>query len=395
MNQNQPLDEFSDIRPYHDSEVPEVMARLMDSSELANTLLGIKFPLLSKWLGWALRPFLRLMLHREFDAIRCVKDLQLLIGEQMEKMLASSNTPFTVSGLDKLDMNQAYLFISNHRDIAMDPAFVNLALYRQQLDTVRIAIGDNLLTKPFASDLMRLNKSFIVKRSVTGRREKFTALTTLSKYIRHSLLNDRSHIWIAQREGRAKNGLDRTDTALIKMLSLGRDREQSFGEAMDQVKVVPVAISYMYDPCDLDKARELYQRQTTGEYQKSQHEDLLSIYKGIVGYKGAVHLAFGTVISGCADDETMAAEVDRQILTNYHLHPTNLIAWDRLHAPNPKVSQLKAKMNCNWKACEQELLARVDGEQEGVKAIFLAMYANPVQSHLDMVAAGEALGQTQ
>ena len=214
------------------------------------------------------------------------------------------------------------------------------------------------------------------------------ALTTLSKYIRQSLMEDGCHIWIAQREGRAKDGLDRTDTALIKMLSLGRERGQSFAEAMEPLNLVPVSISYMYDPCDLDKARELYQRQQTGQYNKTEHEDLLSIYKGIVGDKGAVHLSFGDVISGCADDEEMAAEVDRQVLANYYLHPTNLIAWEQLYGVDTRVSWLKARLDCDWRTIEKALQERVALEEDAVRQIFLAMYANPVQSKLDTLEAG-------
>jgi len=397
MTHTEEVDEFNDIRPYNDAEAPLVMGRLMDDPELANTLLSIKFPRLSRYLAWALRPLIRTRLHREFDSIRSVQDLQLLIGRQMEAMLDKSATPFTVSGLDKLDSGKAYLFISNHRDIAMDPAFVNLALYRQGMDTVRIAIGDNLLSKPFASDLIRLNKSFIVKRSVSGRREKMAALTQLSRYIRHSLLDDGCHVWIAQREGRAKDGVDRTDTALIKMLSLGKDREQSFAEAMAQLNLVPVSISYMYDPCDLDKARELCQRRATGEYHKSPHEDLLSIYKGIVGYKGAVHVAFGDPVPAVENADQLAEEVDRQVLGNYLLHPTNLIAWERLNGPDHRVAWLKAGLDCDWKACEKELMARASREREDVRRIFLAMYANPTQARLDQLAAsnGDSIARTQ
>ena len=390
MNHTEEVDEFNDIRPYNDREVPAVLSRLMDDPELADTLLSMKYPRMAKFLAWAMRPMIRRALHRAFDDIGSVADLQMLIGKHMEKMLADSSTPFTVSGIEKLEKGQAYLFVSNHRDIAMDPAFVNLALHQNGLETVRIAIGDNLLTKAWASDLMRVNKSFIVKRSVSGRKEKFTALTTLSKYIRQSLLKDGSHVWIAQREGRAKDGLDRTDTAVIKMISLGKERGQTFAEAMDPLKLVPVSISYMYDPCDLDKALELHQRRLTGEFHKSEDEVLLSIYKGVVGYKGAVHLAIGDVVSGCEDDEVMAAEIDRQIIGNYCLQPTNLIAWEKLNGVDTRISQLKARLDCDWRALEDEFISRVDHQQEAVRQIFLAMYANPVQSRLDMVETGGA-----
>ncbi|MFA5547219.1 MAG: 1-acyl-sn-glycerol-3-phosphate acyltransferase [Porticoccaceae bacterium] len=385
MQDSEITGQFDDIRPYHDGEVAAVMARLMADREMADTILSMMYPRAARYLGWALRPLVRRRLRREFGAIRTVREFQLLIGHQLEALLARGNTRFTVSGLEQLDPRGAYLFISNHRDIAMDPAFVNLARHQRGMDTVRIAIGDNLLSKPFASDLMRINKSFIVKRSATGRRDKLAALTTLSRYIRHSILVDRACVWIAQREGRAKNGVDRTETALVKMLALGRDRAQPFGEAIAALNLVPVSIAYCFDPCDLDKARELHERETTGSYQKRPHEDLASIYKGIVGDKGAVHVAFGEPLAApLADDDEVAAWLDRQIVGRYRLQPTNLIAWHRLHGDHPRVAAWAGAIDCDWGAMEAALLARIAGESEGVAQIFLAMYANPVQSLLDL-----------
>ncbi len=395
MSEPSCADEFDDIRPYRDDEVPQVMARLMDDPELADTLLGIRHPVLSRYLrGW-LRPLIRRRLHRAFDSIRTVRDLQMLIGEHMETMLEKSGTAVSYSGLEGLDDDRTYLFMSNHRDIAMDPAFVNLALHRHGRDTVRIAIGDNLLSKPFSSDLMRLNKSFIVKRSLSNRREKLEALKKLSRYIRRSLLVDRACVWIAQREGRAKDGLDRTEKALVKMLALGKERQQSFREAIDELAIVPVSISYMYDPCDLDKARELHQRRTAGAYEKTAYEDLVSIYKGIVGYKGAVHLHFGRVIEGLDDDEAVAEAVDREIVANYHLHPTNLVAWERLHGPDPRIARLKAGVDSDWKAVEAELVRRTRLENDAVRQLFMEMYANPVQSYFDQREDESTLGRAE
>lgn len=379
------MSEFDDIRPYRDDEVRPVIQRLMADRDLADTLLSMQYPRAPRWLQPLLRPFVRRALHREFDGIHSVHDLQMLIGVYMESMLARTGTRFSVSGIDHLPPDGACLFISNHRDIAMDPAFVNLALHQNERDTVRIAIGDNLLTKPFISDLIRLNKSFIVKRSATARREKFKALTDLSRYIHHSVCKDNCSVWIAQREGRAKNGIDRTETALVKMLALGRPKDQSFGDAIAELNLVPVAISYEFDPCDLDKARELHARQQMGTYRKGEHEDLLSIYKGIVGEKGRVHVAFGEMLPpGCSDDEEVAAYIDRQIIVHYRLQPTNLLAWEKRHGSHPRVTALKAEQNCDWRAVESALMDRVTGENDEVRDIFLAMYANPVQSRLDL-----------
>ncbi|MDF5295506.1 1-acyl-sn-glycerol-3-phosphate acyltransferase, partial [Vibrio parahaemolyticus] len=166
----------------------------------------------------------------------------------------------TFSGLDKLDKNTSYLFVSNHRDIAMDPALVNYGLYQSGHRTVRIAIGDNLLKKPCATELMRLNKSFIVKRSAKAPREMMKALGQLSSYIKHSLDTGNS-IWIAQKEGRAKDGNDFTDPAILKMFHVeGRKQKISFGEYTRSLKIVPVSIAYENDPCDIAKAKELYEK---------------------------------------------------------------------------------------------------------------------------------------
>ena len=376
--------EFDDIRPYLDAEVPEVMDRLLSNPEMTDTILSMKFPRARHYLGWLLRPLVRRILKRELGDIRTVRDFQELVGLHLRELLAASHTEVTVSGIESLDPKSAYLFISNHRDIAMDPAFVNLVLDDHGMDTVRIAIGDNLLSKPFATDLMRVNKSFIVRRSVSGRREKLRALTTLSRYIRHSIMVDTACVWIAQREGRAKDGVDRTDTALIKMLTLGKEREASFSSAVADLNMVPVSISYQFDPCDRDKARELHERRTTGSYEKKPHEDLASIYKGIAGNKGRVHVAFGDPLNRPLDDTDQVADyVDRQVISHYRLQPTNLIAWQKLHGGHPRVDAWKNAIDADWDDIELQLMARIQGEPSDVVDIFLGTYAAPVQSLLD------------
>ncbi len=377
--------EFDDIRPYHDSEVPGVMARLMADREMADTLLTMKYPRAARPLGWLLRPLVRRALRRAFGGIRTVNDFQMLVGDHFKAMLEKDGTRFTVSGTEHLTPGGAHLLISNHRDIAMDPAFVNLALHLNGHDTVRIAIGDNLLSKPFATDLMRINKSFIVRRSATGRREKLAALTTLSRYIRHCIKEEGASVWIAQREGRAKNGVDRTETALMKMLALYRQKGTPYPEAIAELNIVPVSIAYCLDPCDVDKARELHERHTTGSYRKKPHEDLTSIYKGVVGAKGCVHVAFGDPLDfPPADDEELAAWLDRQIVGHYRLQATNFIAWRRLHGSDPRVDAWASRLETDWQAMESALMARVAGESDGVVSQFLGAYAAPVQSLLDL-----------
>lgn len=376
--------EFDDIRPYRDAEVRPVLDRLVADPELIATLLTMKFPRLWPQFHWLARPLIRRAARRAFAGVQSVADFQELIRVQLERLAQRATRGITVSGVEKLEPGVGYLFISNHRDIAMDPALLDLVLVRRGLDTVRIAIGDNLLTKPFAADLMRLNKSFIVKRGVVGRRDKFAALKQLSAYIRHSVRDEHCSVWIAQREGRAKDGIDRTETALLKMLALSRVSGQSFADAVAELNIVPVAISYELDPCDADKARELYARRTAGAYQKQEHEDLASIYKGVVGAKGQVHVAFGEVIRPApTDDDQLAAAIDRQIIANYRLQPTHIMAWETLYGRDVRVEGWKRALAVHdWRDREAEFGARLAIVPEPEREIFLEMYANPVSSRL-------------
>ncbi len=380
------MQQFEDIRPYRDDEVPAILDRLITDPELTNTLLTINSPRLGHWFAWILRPLVQHQLRKKLSGIHDVKGLQDLIGVHLRRLLTRVSSGFTVSGVEGLDGNQSYLFLCNHRDIAMDPGMVNLALHERGMETARIAIGDNLLTKSFTSDLMRLNKSFIVKRSVTGRREKLEALKNLSAYIRYSILNERSSVWLAQREGRAKNGIDRTETAMIKMLALSRGEDQSFADAIAALNVIPVAISYEFDPCDGDKARELYARETLGSYQKAEHEDIDSIFKGIMGTKGAIHVAFGESLgAGLEDAQQVADAVDRQIIQNYRLHPTNFIAYTALGGDDPRVQEWRSAIP------EEKLVdarakfsARLTYLPAEHRKILLTMYANPVLRRLEL-----------
>lgn len=272
----------------------------------------------------------------------------------------------TYSGLDKLDPNQSYLFVSNHRDIAMDPALVNYGLFNSGHKTVRIAIGDNLLKKPCATELMKLNKSFIVKRSAKGPREMMKALGTLSAYIKHSLDSGHS-IWIAQKEGRAKDGNDYTDPAILKMFHVeGRKQKLSFADYIKSLKIVPVAISYENDPCDVAKAIELQAKESHGRYEKAEFEDIQSIIQGIVGDKGRIHVAFGDVIEQDFDTpELLAQEIDRQVHANYKLFPINQLA-----AGDEQVDE-KVKA---------DFAAKLNTLPPEARPYLVASYANPVKN---------------
>ncbi len=384
------MTDFDDIRPYRDDEVRPTLDRLLKDPELVDAVTRLRFPGTHKFLGWLLKPLVKFKLQQQLASIQDVDGFQHIVEKYMASMMAKRVKSLTSSGLDKLDKKTAYLFISNHRDITMDPAFVNWVLYHNQSNTLRIAIGDNLLTKPFVSDLMRLNKSFIVNRSAKAPREKLKAAKYLSSYIYHSICNEHSSIWIAQREGRAKDGCDKTNSAVLGMIALNKPKTEDLATYIRQLRIVPVSISYELDPCDAAKARELYLQRTEGSYQKEEHEDIKSIAMGIAGDKGNVHLAFGDILDGdYADTDELVAALDRQILGNYVLHATNCFAYEMLHGKVPPVNYgaNNTPYDPTGLATEKaEFAQRMNAIPEGQREIALGIYANPVVSKLGNIS---------
>ncbi|WP_375741532.1 1-acyl-sn-glycerol-3-phosphate acyltransferase [Pseudomonas boanensis] len=377
------MGEFEAIRPYDDAEVPAVLARLFADDAFLGTLTRYRFPKLAGPLGWLLKPVIAHRLRREFNGIKSVAALQDRIEHYVDNTIVRATDGVTYSGVERLKPGTAYLFLANHRDIVMDPAFVNYAVYHANLPTPRIAIGDNLLQKPFVSDLMRLNKSFIVHRSITGRREKLAAYQLLSAYINHSIRNDGQSIWIAQAEGRAKDGDDRTDSAILKMFHMSR-KDESFAAVIRDLHLVPVSISYEYDPCDQAKARELQIRASTGSYTKSPGEDDASIALGITGYKGRVHINFGSVVGSASEDaKQLAAEIDKQILSGYRLFPAHYLAyamWDQKD-PELKVPDASAVFPADeLAAAKAEWQKRLSACSEEQRPFLVLQYATPVRN---------------
>jgi hypothetical protein len=371
-------DRFAEIRPYRDNEVAEVLARLQADPELLDSLSGLRFGRIGVALSRPLRPVVRWGLKRQLADIVDVARMQSVIRGYMDKMIASTTAGFSISGLEALE-DGPYLFISNHRDIALDPAFTNYALHRLGRQTCRIAIGDNLLSKPWISDLMRLNKSFIVKRSLPGPRQLLAASRLLADYIKTSIAEEHCPIWIAQREGRAKDGFDATEPAVIKMLMLARDKSEAFGLSVEELRIVPVSISYELDPCDALKAHELASVARDGLYSKAEHEDAASIAAGISGQKGRVHIAFGKVLDDSHHTvQDVVDELDRQIEANYLLHPTNIWAWQMLNPEREIPSNLNvSKGSISRRHFEQRMLAIPEDERD----FALRMYANPCERH--------------
>ena len=377
------MSQFDDIRPYNDNEVRPTINRLLNDPEFIVALCRLKFPKATSWLRKAMNPLVRRYLVRQTAEMASVYDLQVVVEKYMKRMIDSTIDELTVSGLEHLQVGKPYLFVSNHRDIVLDPALVNWVLFHNDHGTVNIAIGDNLLTKPYIEDLMRLNKSFIVNRSATAPREKLKVAKHLSAYIHYCINKERSNVWIAQREGRAKNGVDSTNSAVVSMLTLNKPKQMALASYVHQLNIVPVSISYEWDPCDFAKANELYINKTSGNYEKEEQEDAVSIAKGITGQKGHVHIAFGNVLSGSYQTtDDVVAELDSSIVGNYVLHPSNCLAYQHLHGELPSAVTVTGKSipfsRSAFKREANDFTKRLNASDAAWRSIWLDMYANPV-----------------
>lgn len=381
------MHEFDDIRPYRDDEVRGVVATLLEDLDFARAMGKFRHPRLFRWFPGPVTRLAQSALRQELRGVGTIHDVQTIIEKYLDKLIETTTDGLTHSGLDRLDPQMSYLFISNHRDITMDPALVNYMLYHHGFDTLQIAIGDNLLKRPFLTKLMKLNKSFIVKRSVQGR-DLLAASKQLSSYIRHCI-NTGQNVWIAQREGRAKDGVDKTETAILKMLHMSaRDKAEAgqggaLSQSLNQLNIVPVAISYEYDPCDLMKATELHAIDTAGRFEKDENTDVNSILTGMIGNKGAVHVSFGEPVNvpELATAEGVAELIDRQVIGNYKLHPSNCLALQKLEPDYMDFTRLPEMFGVSASIIEekrQQLERRLHEIPAALQPYVLAMYANPV-----------------
>ncbi len=374
---------FDKIRSYSDADLSIVLKSLSNNQAFINALVKFQFgkwpPFTHSTLAFILKPFIK----KKMANISRLHDFQMLIKPHFHRMLRNSTSALTVSGLDELDVSKPCLFVSNHRDIALDPAFVNWALHINGQDTVRIAVGDNLLKEKWIADLIRLNKCFVVQRTVEGRREKLAAAKLLSEYIAHSLLVDKQHLWIAQREGRAKDGIDTTNPAIISMLTLHKPKTMEFSEYVNQLRIVPVSISYEFDPCDVSKAKELSQAETEAGYKKPDNEDMRSIVRGITGQKGKVHLHFGHLADKTfLNTNELAQYISAQILDGFRIFPTATVALDMLNAKQTNDELYTPSASNEYDTREQAAYAYLRSKLLQLNADeqhkLLSMYANPL-----------------
>ena len=273
------MDPFKKIRPYADNEVEGVLQSLINNPDVLKALMGLQFPgFLSKL------PFIKFFVKQKLISkaknIHTIDDYQQVFKSLMENVVKESIATFNVNGMSHLKKDTGYLFISNHRDISLDAALLALKLYKSGYKTFNIAVGNNLMEESWASDLFRLNKSFIIHRSGGTKKEIYSGLSLASQFIYKSIFQDNDSVWIAQKQGRAKDGVDETDPALLKMIHLSKRKTESVTDYFNSLKVVPISISYELDPNDVLKSKELFAMEAGSSYIKQKNEDLQSIANG-------------------------------------------------------------------------------------------------------------------
>ncbi len=369
---------YRDIAPYSGQDVLDAVARLKAYPKFLSNMGEVLYAgniLKTKWKSHQLKEQVLPLL----DQVSTYDDFQRLItaGVFLPTIMRNSMTGFTYSGEEHLNKKTPYLFISNHRDIVLDCALLDYALLQAKLPICEMAIGDNLLVNQFTTDMFKLNGGVTVKRNLPIR-EQYKESLRLSRYFVELIREEKQSIWVAQKSGRSKDGIDTTNSAIIKMLYLSyKDSGVSFSELIKSVNIVPVAISYQYDPNDINKGREEYSKRLHGTYTKKKYEDLVNMLRGLRRFKGDVHLHFGKPLKD--DYETpvdVANEIDRQIHIGYHLHDTNYFAYDLLQGPTRFTNKYK---NLNTK----QFLNRYKDLNEELRKRILRSYANPVVMQME------------
>lgn len=336
-------------------------------------------------------PQLNKLILDEKDAVQTAEDFQKkVIRPFLKTVEQSSISNFTFSGTEHLSPKKSYLFVSNHRDIVLDSAYLNIILLEQGMRTSQIAIGDNLVANRLTELLFKINKSFVVKRSGNPR-EIYNHAVTLSEYIKETVTKDKDSIWIAQREGRAKDGNDKTQVSLLKMLSLSNQNDLI--EHFKSLNITPVSISYEYDPCGYLKTEEYLEKKSNPDYKKVFHDDAQHLLLGIKGHKGHVHFHFEKPLNNRLDNlkdsanskemlQNLAAIIDKAIHLNYRLHPINYYAYDQLLGSNLYLAQYKSSQE-KLKGFFDILIEMLPSEKqlEG-RAFMLKIYANPLYNKL-------------
>ena len=378
-------EEFKDIRPFEPEELPEAIDRIF-SSEQFRTILPYIFPEIPVE-----------MLHKKMKEVKNSMEFQRAFSYHFVYWVLNKTSKSVSFNCDAIDKSKHFTFLSNHRDIVLDSAILDVLLIDAGFDTsCEIAIGDNLLSLPWVKDLVRVNKSFIVERGLSPR-QMLIASKRLSNYMHFVMTNKSENIWIAQREGRAKDSNDRTQEALLKMLTIGG--EGSLADKLKEMHIVPLAISYEYDPCDYLKAMEFQLKRDNPEYKKSAQDDILSMQTGIMGNKGRIHYHCAECIDSfleSLDSElskndfyaVVAQHIDQQIHANYRLFANNYIALDLLENNNQYSNYYTHEEKQTFEDYITGQLNKIQIENKDeayLRERILTMYANPAINHFKVI----------
>ena len=373
------LTEYSDIAPFNDEEASAALSKVASHPAV---------PWISKFIfPNRTETYLATLLR----SIRSVDEFQsLVMVYAVDWVIKSTIKEFSYDGVENLkSINGKFVIMSNHRDIVLDPAFTQLILSRNGLPMTQIAVGDNLLKDKTIELLIRSNRMIKVIRGISAR-ELYLSSKLLSKYIRETITSGTASVWIAQRQGRTKNGLDTTEQGLLKMLDMSGTSD--FVSNFKEINLVPMSISYEYEPCDILKARELLISRSI-HYVKTEHEDVQSIMLGIKQYKGNVHISF---LEPLSEEEIKTASIsdkndryqsirhaiDRRIISGYRLWKTNYMAYDIVEGGSKYADKYTAEDLKQFKAYIDEQLTKVEPEldKKELRDILLHIYSNPVVS---------------
>lgn len=372
-------EEFDEIRPYDAEELPQVFSELVDDPDFLKIVQQV-------------------LPDQPLDVIcqmlsQCHTSLELqktFFYPLLKQLTQTQGKGLTLECTSIEDKTTPHTFITNHRDIVLDSAFLSIALLDNGFPTtVEIAIGDNLLIKPWIRKLVRANKSFIVQRSVNIK-QMLESSKRLSRYMHYAITQKKENIWIAQREGRAKDSNDRTQESVLKMIAMGG--EGSLIERLKEMNLTPTALSYEYDPCDYLKAQEFQQKRDFAGFQKSPQDDLLNMQTGIFGYKGHIYFKTGNCLNNWLDSldpnmpkgelfKTVAQKIDQEIFRSYRLYPNNYIAADLLQGNTKHQDRYTKEEADTFKDYIQKQLEKVTlkrPDYDFLRERILTMYANPV-----------------
>lgn len=372
------MQKFDAIRPFYDSEINEAFNSIIHHP-MMKALMNFTFPEMEdeEW-------------KEKFKSTSSIREFQQdIIYHSVQQVIQRSSEGVTTSGFEKLEKNTSYLFVSNHRDIILDTCLLNSSLLEHGLLMTGSAIGDNLVKKAFLFTLSKLNRNFLVRRGLTPR-EMLASSKLLAEYIRELLLVQNHSVWIAQREGRTKDGNDATNPGVLKMVGMAAG-EDNLMDYFKKIKIVPISISYEYDPTDALKMPQLLAEADNKVYIKEKNEDFMTLLSGIIGQKKRIHIHVGTVLNERIDviknecdnpnkqTLALAQAIDASVLRHYKLWPTNFIAYDLLH----KTDKYAKHYTDNEKSLfERRLELRIDCKNPIAVQSFLAMYSNPVVNKL-------------